>query len=307
MRRVASLVGLALPLVLGVTHAVAQSDAKPEAARLFEEGRKLLADGKPDEACAKFEASLLKDPRAVGTLLNLGLCNERSGKVASALKLFREAYDRASEADQKEQRQAAQEHIATLTAQVPTVALAIAGPPAPDTKLLIDDDVVPLDTDELPIDPGRHEIVMTAPGRLPYQSTFTIAVAGHLELTLPVLELPQEKVVVTGSRKTYGKVALWSGVGLVVAASAVAGYAWLSYDKLFDDGDCDANRVCNAHGVEVADCSQLLGSVATVVGGIGVAASITGAILVFTAPREGQRIIPTGSTNEVGFAITGRF
>ncbi|NVB79428.1 MAG: hypothetical protein HOV81_13620 [Kofleriaceae bacterium] len=195
---------------------------------------------------------------------------------------------------------------------MPTVTLVVAGPPAPETKLLIDDAIVPLDTGraapkELPVDPGRHEVVMTAPGRLPYQSTFTIDVAGHVDLNLPVLEMPKEKVVETSSRKTYGKVALWSGVGLVVAASAVAGYAWYSYDKLFDDGDCDANHVCNAHGVEVADRAQTLGNVATVVGGIGVAASITGAILVFTAPRAEQRIIPTGSNREVGFAITGRF
>ncbi len=307
MRLALSLSVVAFALVLGVTHAGAQPGDKPEAVQLFEDGRKLLADGKPDEACAKFEASLLKDPRAVGTLLNLGLCNERSGKVASALKLFREAYDRATEADLKEPRQAAQEHIASLMAQVPTVAIVLAAPPAPDTKLLIDDDVVALETKEFPIDPGRHEVVMTAPGRLPYQSTFTIAVAGHLDLTLPVLELPTAKVVQASPRKTYGKVALWSGVGLVVAASAVAGYAWFSYDKLFDDGDCDANRVCNAHGVEVADRSKLLGNVATVVGGIGVAASLTGTVLLFTAPREEARIIPTGSSREVGFAITGRF
>ncbi len=54
-----------------------------EADRLFQEGRDLLAAGKPDEACAKFELSIKKDPRAVGTLLNLALCNERLGKLAT--------------------------------------------------------------------------------------------------------------------------------------------------------------------------------------------------------------------------------
>src|SRR5687768_12791848 len=80
---------------------------KPAAVKLFEEGRAELQAGRPDAACKKFEQSIRKDPRAVGTLLNLALCNERQGKIASALALFVEAYDRATEAGEAEQRAAA--------------------------------------------------------------------------------------------------------------------------------------------------------------------------------------------------------
>src|SRR5436309_1832423 len=52
---------------------------------LFDEGKKLEADGKWAEACQKFEASSQLDPEAPGTLLNLGLCNEKLGGAAIVL------------------------------------------------------------------------------------------------------------------------------------------------------------------------------------------------------------------------------
>jgi tetratricopeptide (TPR) repeat protein len=298
-----------LGLVLAVTPAWAQDADKPEAQRLFEEGRKLLTENKFDAACAKFEASLLKDPRAVGTLLNLGLCKERLGKVASAVALFREAYDRAAEADLAEQRQAAQEHIASLTPQVPIVKLAFAGAPIAGTKLLVDDKVVPLGAKELPVDPGHHEVVMTAPGRLPYQTAFDIDVRGRFTLALPGLEEPKPVVVVrsASSRKLAGKVLLFGGVGIVVGASALAGYAWYRYDQLFEDGHCDANKICDPEGVKVADRSLLQGNIATVVGIAGGALAVTGLVLVLTAPKMEARVTPALGTEHVGVTIAGHF
>jgi tetratricopeptide (TPR) repeat protein len=67
------------------------------AEQLFEEGRLLLDEGKPGEACAKFEASIKLSPDAPGTLLNLGLCNMRLAKTATALYWFRKAQFRAAE------------------------------------------------------------------------------------------------------------------------------------------------------------------------------------------------------------------
>lgn len=121
---------------------------KPAAVELFEQGRADLEAGNTDAACKKFEQSLRKDPRAVGTLLNLALCNERQGEVASALALFIEAYDRANEASSVEQRTAAEEHIATLRPLVPFLVLVRTGAPIAGEKLLIDDKVVALDEKE---------------------------------------------------------------------------------------------------------------------------------------------------------------
>jgi tetratricopeptide (TPR) repeat protein len=282
---------------------------KPEAERLFDEGRALLASGHSTEACAKFELSLLKDPRAVGTLLNLGLCNERSGKVASALKLFREAYDRANEAGMVPERGAAQEHIATLTPQVPIVVIVYAAPPIADTKLVVDDQVISIEAKLLPLDPGHHGIVLTAPGRLPYQTTIDVAIRTRTELALPVLQLPKQSVVVvSNSRRQIGKVALWSGAALVVGASALAGWARYKYGKLYDDGHCTATKVCDPYGVDVTARSRLDGNVATVVGGLGFAAAVTGVVLLLTAPSDReQQIVPTGNAHALGLVYARTF
>src|SRR5262249_26152099 len=62
---------------------------------LFEEGRKSMAEGKIDEACAKLGQSYAMDP-ALGTLLNLAVCHDKQGKSASAWAEFRTAADLAS-------------------------------------------------------------------------------------------------------------------------------------------------------------------------------------------------------------------
>lgn len=50
--------------------------------------------GQMDEACARFSESLELD-RAVGTLLNLANCMERSGRVPRACELYAEARELA--------------------------------------------------------------------------------------------------------------------------------------------------------------------------------------------------------------------
>jgi hypothetical protein len=56
---------------------------------LFDEGKKLMAQGVVPAACAKFEESLRLD-RAMGTLLNLAACEELAGHTSRACALFHE-------------------------------------------------------------------------------------------------------------------------------------------------------------------------------------------------------------------------
>src|SRR5262245_38817852 len=72
--------------------ASARADDKAFAEATFQDGRKLLKEGKVAQACAKFEASYHAD-EALGTLLNLADCHERLGRTATAWAEFREAQD----------------------------------------------------------------------------------------------------------------------------------------------------------------------------------------------------------------------
>lgn len=281
---------------------------KPGAAKLFEEGRAELAAGHPDAACKKFEQSLRMDPRAVGTLLNLALCNERQGKVASALALFIEAYDRATEANSVEQRKAAEEHIATLRPQVPFLVLHRAAEPPQGAKLVIDDRVVALDEREVPIDPGTHDVTYTAPGRLPFETTVKASVSERIKLVLPELQVPKPGVVRESWRRTYGKPATLGGGALVVLAIGGLFYANHRYDKQFETGHCggrpqiDGREVCDQIGKNGVDSARTIGTTASVVGIIGLATATAGAYLWFSAPDE---VIVTPTSN--GVVVSGRF
>lgn len=302
-----------LTALTGVAYAEDPVD-KSEAQHLFDEGRDLLAAGKTADACAKFELSIAKDPRAVGTLLNLGLCNERRGKPATALALFQEAYDRASEANLPQHRDAAQEHIALLAPQVPTLAITVAGA-LPDETVIVDDKAVKLaatGTALLSLDPGPHRIVASARGRLPFDRTVTLAVQQRVALAIPQLDLPQTRTVIerANTRRLYGKIATFSGGGLVVAAGALAAYAYTSYHREFDNLDCrtiGGARLCNAHGHDVTTRARSLATGATVIGAVGAAALAAGLTLWLTAPDEHARLVPTADTTGAGLSLVGRF
>src|SRR5215472_1302913 len=90
---------LTLPLVgsvvlLSWVHAVPvraqQASTEVAAQALFEEGKRLMSEGKYREACAKLADSERLDPGA-GTLLNLAACYEKNAQTASAWSTYVEA------------------------------------------------------------------------------------------------------------------------------------------------------------------------------------------------------------------------
>lgn len=295
---------------------------KPAAVELFEQGRADLAAGNVDAACKKFEQSLLKDPRAVGTLLNLALCNERQGKVASALGLFIEAYDRANEASLVEQRTAAEEHIATLRPLVPFLVLSRAGAPLAGEKLLIDDKVVALDEKEIAVDPGTHDVTLTAPGRLPFETQISVKVSARVKLVLPELAVPKAgRVVRESSRRTYGKFATITGGALVVLAGGGIFFAKRRYDAQFDDPDgagpmlphCGSGptseqglETCDRAGKSKVDSARTIGTTSAVIGGLGVATLAAGLYLWISAP-DAVVVTPVAGPEGAGVSVSGRF
>src|SRR5262245_59390034 len=69
----------------GTTFAMAQEATIAE--QLFREGKRLLAEGRTEQACKAFEGSYRKDA-AITTLLNLADCRERNGQNATAWGYF---------------------------------------------------------------------------------------------------------------------------------------------------------------------------------------------------------------------------
>lgn len=71
------------------------TSAQAQAQAAFQEGRRLLMAGSMLEACAKFEESNNLAP-ALGTLLNLAVCEEKAGRRDRACRFAAEATYRAA-------------------------------------------------------------------------------------------------------------------------------------------------------------------------------------------------------------------
>jgi len=121
---------------------------------MFREGRDLLEAGKTAEACAKFEASIKEDPDAPGTMLNLGLCNARLGKIATALRWFRKAQFRAAETSMAAYEDAAKQETVQLAPRVPTLNVTRAQGPVTLDGAPVND----LELARIEVDPGTHTI-----------------------------------------------------------------------------------------------------------------------------------------------------
>lgn len=79
----------------------------------FQHGRELMAQGKLLEACLKFEESVGLDP-AVGSWLNLAVCEEQLGRTHHACRAFFEAASLAARNGQREREALARSRMTNL-------------------------------------------------------------------------------------------------------------------------------------------------------------------------------------------------
>jgi hypothetical protein len=160
----ASLLGSAL--ALSSAAARGETDAE-KAARLFKEGRKAMTAKDPASACPKFSESHRLAP-APGTLLNLALCEEALGKLASALEDMKKVLDLLPLED--ERAKFARERAAAIEPTVPRVDVTLVAGAPPETSIDRDGRGA-AEVRKLPrpllVDAGDHLFVVTAPGRAP--------------------------------------------------------------------------------------------------------------------------------------------
>ena len=165
------------------------SAAKVAAEALFEEGRKLVAEGKIDEACPKFADSQRLNP-SPGTLLNLASCYEKSGRTATAWATYREAASTASATNRQDLLATAQRHADALFPTLSKLTVTASSPPDGFVVML---DGVQVGRAEwgvaLPADPGNHTIEASAPHFKTWSTKVTVpASSGAMTVTLPALE-----------------------------------------------------------------------------------------------------------------------
>jgi len=284
--------------------------------QLFAEGKALLASNLL-QACGKFDESLRENPAAIGTLLNVALCDEKLGRIASAVAKFTEARDRAIEQGLREHVRAAEDHIKALQPSIPHVAIKLAEQ-LPGTTVVLDDAVIPVTAlDHIAVDPGERVIVVSAPARLPYRTTLVIGKAEHRDVAIPVLAA---SIVVHSSLRRIGQISTIGGGVLMATGVGIGLYARDLYRSQFGhqqagDGLCDATNHCEAHGQSRTQRAHTLGNVGTAVGLIGVGVALAGGYLWLSSPGESSAdpldkrvtIAPQLGPDGLGLAAVGRF
>jgi len=265
---------LTVVVVLAALARVAGADAIKDAEGLFEQAQAKRQAGDEAEACKLFGESLKKNPNAVGTILNVALCDQKAGKLASAYRRFEDARDRAREQNLDEHRIAAEKHIDELGSRIGRLTIAFVDPPTATTQLTLDG----VDADsahDIVVDPGSHVVRVTEVKRAPYSTTVSVAAGERKAVAIPRLEPPKR-----GS-KTVAKVATFGGLAMVATASVLGLVALRRYNDAFDRGDCikASPSPCNAAGLADTKSARTMGSTATVVGGLGVVSAGLGMFL----------------------------
>lgn len=281
---------------------------KAEAEALFSAGRDLMAAGKFDEACAKFEASQKLDA-GLGTLLYLADCYERANRLASAWATFKEAESIAMGRNDQSRAQIAKDRYTKLEPRLTKVVIKVADGNDAETVVKHHGHVVPRESwgIALPVDAGDQTVEASAPGRKPWSKTVKIDGEGTtVPLEVPVLEVdttkpeappgpaPATNAAPPGDQGTQGsRGGTQRTVGLVVGGVGVVGIVVGSIFGLKakskndqSKNDCKPGNPndCSAAGVDLRNQALDAAKVATVgmvVGGVALAGGI---VLFFTAP-----------------------
>ncbi len=144
----------------------ADDQANVAAQALFDEAKQLIKKGDWAAACPKLAESERLDP-GVGTLLNLAECYDHVGKTARAWATFREAEAMALHQNQQPRAQYAQSRAVALEGKLVRITIEVPEQArVPGLRVTRDEDPVnePLWGTAVPVDPGEHVVVASAPG-----------------------------------------------------------------------------------------------------------------------------------------------
>ncbi|MFT3764284.1 MAG: hypothetical protein QM820_01990 [Minicystis sp.] len=268
---------------------------------LFDDARRLMADKRFTEACPKLEESQRIDP-GIGTLLNLAECQLQIGKTASAWANFLEAAYQAKAAGQAKREATARAKAAAIEPRLSRLTVSAA----PGVEVRRNGFLIAASTlgTPLPVDPGEHVIVASAPGKKSWVSRIVVKDNGdRVTVGVPTLDpgdsaspplpapspappapappasnpadvtppaspppAPPSEPPATGApaRRIGGIALLVAGAGGLITGAAFAAMAKSKYDESL--GQCDPMKPneCYAGGARLRDEARRNGDISTV-------------------------------------------
>lgn len=327
------LVAFTLATWLGTAGAAAQSsNERTLAEAFFQDGRKLLEEGKVPEACAKFGESQRIAP-ALGTLLNLAVCHERQGKLATAWAEFTAAATQAARAQDAERQLFAEERVKELQPRVPRLTISAEAPP-PGLQIRLDATTMGEGAlgSSIPIDPGEHAIEVSAPGYEPWSSKFQVTEGKQEALRVPPLRpseaapsapapspssspAPAASTTQIGTAPAHGgaqRTLGYAALGVGALGLGLGGYFGLQTFSKRDDADANCpDQRCDATGYAKIEEARDSATLSTIGFGVGLAGVAAGTWLLLSAesPREtaGWRVLPDAHASGGGVHVGRSF
>jgi hypothetical protein len=322
----------------------AQSHDPAAAEVLFRKGRDAMKAGDFGAACPKFAESQRLDP-AAGTLLNLAQCEEKLGQLASAWQHYQEAADQLPPGDPRIGM--ARKGVADLDKLVPRLVVRL-GPNAPRGTSVrrggVELGAASLGT-PLPVDPGEHVVVVSAPGRKETRVSVHVKPGETKTVNVEVGEAvpsgastppsatstagdPKDPAAAAGAPRSPEPASATDPgssnsaqktIGYVVGGLGVVGLGlgvYFAMDaKSKDDraaGDHCPNDICDAAGLKLNQDARSEASVAGVAFGLGGAALVAGVVLVLTSPTStggakpaAVRVRPVATPSSLGLGVGG--
>ncbi|WP_394840079.1 hypothetical protein LVJ94_24635 [Pendulispora rubella] len=319
------LAACALAIVLAAPAPLHAEPPRPvtEADRLFEAGRDASVKGDFARACLHFRESLRLDPTAVGTLINLGDCEENQGHPDVALAYYEQAFARLSVKDDR--LPLVHDRISFLEKRSARLELRLGGGAPAETTVTLDGRV--LERKELGVSlllpAGNHLVVVTAVGYRGSRQGVSLGSGEARKLSVwpgPPLEeavptfvehsaaAPHDRERHAGVLRALGIGALGLGVASLWVGS-ITGLFALDREHLRRD-NCDANNVCNATGYDAARSGDTFATVSTITFAAGAVAVVGGLYLVLTnrpAPSPTTAIEPLVSPRGAGLTLRHAF
>lgn len=295
-RRIAAcVVGAALLGAGSVRADEGTSQSQVLAESLFDQSVALMKAGDYAAACPKLAESQRLDP-APGTLLYLGDCYERTGRVATAWATFREAAAVAQAAKQVARAELARTRATGLEPKLPKLRLGATSDPKV-TRIALDGTPIgpALWSSELPVDPGEHRVAVTYGDRGTREVSVQIAIGEAVAVPMPPIDdatsapppAPvREEPPPVRSRPWQRPLALGVAGAGVVGLGLGAAFGLTSFGKWSDAEPKCPNDRCSAEGFALTQDARSAATVSTIAFTAGAVLVAAGVALYLLAPKS---------------------
>jgi len=308
-------------------------DRNASAQVLFDDAMTLMEAGNHAEACPKLERSQQLDP-GMGTEFRLAECYEKLGRIASAWTRYVSVAEAATRAQSAERESLARKRAEALRPRLPRLIIRLSPEAAAISGLKVTRDGAEIDRallgQPIVLDPGPHQLVVSAPGRQQVEQSVTGEETRTAEWTVPALAPlpgagaagptasgPGGDTTVPAPTKskpgsTQRAIAVGAGVlglGGVVVGSIFGLKAMSTWSdalgKCVDEATNKCGREAQAKGAD-ASTSATVSTIAFGIGAVGLAA---GAVLWISAPNSSGEafLAPRMGRGSAGVDLAGRF